>query len=202
MVGRLKEKNYFFSDAGKSLELSRIVFKLCEIAVSESKELPKYCCRSCCDKVTRLNRNIEAFASTCKAAQKVLEDDLIASRQSISQKRYRSGNTPARMEKLRKLPCTMVNASVRKSLSYDQQQGSTSASFILQEKGASRNLFYFKVLLSATKLNLLVFFLLYQNLNAVSIPSLQKCRISTPVKRSVFHKAPALLKKGNKLKYI
>ena len=85
----------------------------------------------------------------------------------------------------------MVNASVRKSLSYDQ--GDTSASFILQEKKASRNLFYFKVLLSATKLNLSVFFLLYQNLNVVSIPSLQKSRIPTPVKRSVFHKAPVLL---------
>ena len=39
---------YSFSDAGKSLELKRIVFKLCEIVVSKSDELPKYCCRSCC----------------------------------------------------------------------------------------------------------------------------------------------------------
>ncbi|XP_074612229.1 uncharacterized protein LOC141866590 [Acropora palmata] len=44
-----------------------------------------------------------------------------------------------------------------------------------------------------TKLNLSVFFLLYQKLNVVSIPSLQKSRIPTPVKRSVFHKAPVLL---------
>ena len=68
--GTAERKKYFFSDAGKSPELKRIVFKLCEIVVSESDELPKYCCRSCCDKVTRLNRNIEAFASTCKAARK------------------------------------------------------------------------------------------------------------------------------------
>ena len=63
--GTAERKNYFFSDAGKSLELKRIVFKLCEIVVSESNELPKYCCRSCCDKVTHLNRIIEAFASSC-----------------------------------------------------------------------------------------------------------------------------------------
>ena len=40
---------YSFSDARKSLELKRIVFKLCEIVVSKSDELPKYCCRSCCE---------------------------------------------------------------------------------------------------------------------------------------------------------
>ena len=41
--------NYIFGDAGKSLELKRIVFKPCEIVVSESDELPNYCCRSCCE---------------------------------------------------------------------------------------------------------------------------------------------------------
>ena len=138
--GRAERKTYFFSDTGKSLDLKRIVLKLCEIVVSESDELPKYCCRSCCEKLTRLNRNIEAFASTCKATQKVLEGDLIANRQSIRQKRYRSGNTPTSTEKPRKLPCTMVSASVRKRLSYDQQQSDTSTS-LLQEKEASRNLF-------------------------------------------------------------
>lgn len=135
--GKAERKNYFFSDAGKSLELKKIVFRLCEIVVSESDKLPKYCCRSCCEKLTRLNRNIEAFASTCKAAQKVLEGDLIASRQSIRQKRYRSGNTPTSTEKPRKLPCTMVTASVRKSLSYDKHQSDTLTS-LLQEKEASK----------------------------------------------------------------
>ena len=91
--GTAERKNYFFSDAGKSLELKRIVFKVCEIVVLESDELPKYCCRSCCEKLICLNRNNEEFASTCKAAQKVLEGDLMASRQSIRQKRYHSGNT-------------------------------------------------------------------------------------------------------------
>ena len=138
--GTATRKNYFFSDAGKSLELKRIVFKLCEIVVSEGDELPKHCCRSCCEKVTRLNKNIEAFASSCKAAQKVLEADLVASRQSIRQKRNRSGNTPTSTEKPRKLPCTMVTASVRKGLSFDQQQSDTSMN-LLQEKEASHNLF-------------------------------------------------------------
>ena len=41
------------------------------------------------------------------------------------------------------------------------------------------------MLLRATKLNLSVFFLLYQNLNGVSTASLQKSRIPTPVKRPV-----------------
>ena len=68
--GTAERKNYLFSDAGKSPELKRIVFKLCEIIVSESDELPKYCCRSCCEKLTRLNRNIETFASTCKLPRK------------------------------------------------------------------------------------------------------------------------------------
>ena len=65
------------------------------------------------------------------------------------------------------VPCTMVTASVRKSLSYDHQESDTSTS-LLQEKEASRDLFYIEMLLSATKLNLSVFFLLYQNLNVVS----------------------------------
>ena len=133
--GKAERKN----DAGKSLELKKIVLKLCEIVLSESDELPKYCCRSCYEKLTRLNRNIEAFASTCKAAQKVLEGVLKASKQSIRQKRSRSGNTPTSTEKPRKLPCTMVTASVRKSLSYDKQQSDTYTS-LLQEKEAS-NLF-------------------------------------------------------------
>ena len=41
--------NYIFGDAGKSLELKRIAFEPCKIVVSESDELPKYCCRSCCE---------------------------------------------------------------------------------------------------------------------------------------------------------
>ena len=41
--------NYIFGDDGESLELKRIVFKPCEFVVSESYELPKYCCRSCCE---------------------------------------------------------------------------------------------------------------------------------------------------------
>ena len=42
---QLEKKIIFFSDAGKSLKLKRIVFKLCEIVVPESDELPKCCCR-------------------------------------------------------------------------------------------------------------------------------------------------------------
>ena len=48
-------KNYFFSDSGKALQLKRIILRVCEIEVSERDELPKFCCRSCHDKVLRLN---------------------------------------------------------------------------------------------------------------------------------------------------
>ena len=119
-------KNYFFSDAGKSLELKRIIFKLCEIVVLETDELPKFCCRSCYEKLIRLNKNVEAFALKCKTAQKAFE------REQITKKRYRSVNSPTSTEKPRKQPCTMVTASFRKSLSFDQNQQSDNAA--LQEK--------------------------------------------------------------------
>ena len=59
-----KRKNYFFSVSGKALQLKRIILRLCEVEVSERDELPKFCCRSCHDKVLRLNKNLEIFAST------------------------------------------------------------------------------------------------------------------------------------------
>ena len=51
-------KNYFFSDSGKALQLKRIILRVCEIEVSERDELPKFCCRSCHDKVLRLNKEL------------------------------------------------------------------------------------------------------------------------------------------------
>ena len=66
--GTAIRKNHFFSDAGKFLGMKWIIFTLCEIVViSETNELPKYCCRSCYEKLTCVNRNIEAFASACKS---------------------------------------------------------------------------------------------------------------------------------------
>ena len=73
-------KNYFFSDSGKALQLKRIILRVCEIEVSERDELPKFCCRSCHDKLLRLNKNLEIFASTCKSTQKELECELKTSR--------------------------------------------------------------------------------------------------------------------------
>ena len=73
-------KNYFFSDSGKALQLKRIILRVCEIEVSERDELPKFCCRSCHDKLLRLNKNLEIFASTCKSTQKELERELKTSR--------------------------------------------------------------------------------------------------------------------------
>ena len=56
--GMTARKNYFFSDSGKALQLKRIILRVCEIEVSERDELPKFCCRSCHDKVLRLNKEL------------------------------------------------------------------------------------------------------------------------------------------------
>ena len=110
-------KNYFFSDSGKALQLKRIILRVCEIEVSERDELPKFCCRSCHDKVLRLNKNLEIFASTCKSTQKELERELKTSRQENIKKRSRTGNTPQSTEKPRKIPHSMVT-SARKRLPF------------------------------------------------------------------------------------
>ena len=102
-------KNYFFSDSGKALQLKKIILRVCEIEVSERDELPKFCCRSCHDKVLRLNKNLEIFASTCQSTQKELERELKTSRQENIKKRSRTGNTPQSTEKPRKIPHSMVN---------------------------------------------------------------------------------------------
>ena len=117
---RRHEKN-FFSDSGKALQLKRIILRVCEIEVSEKDELPKFCCRSCDDKVLHVNKNLEIFASTCKSAQKELERELITSRRENSKKRSRTGNTSQSTEKPRKIPHSMVT-SARKRLPFGNQQ--------------------------------------------------------------------------------
>ena len=121
--GMTARKNYFFSDSGKALQLKRIILRVCEIEVSERDELPKFCCRSCDDKVLHLNKNLEIFASTCKSTQKELERQLKTSRQENIKKRSRTGNTPQSTEKPRKIPHSMVT-SARKRLPFGNQQTS------------------------------------------------------------------------------
>ena len=121
--GMTARKNYFFSDSGKALQLKRIILRVCEIEVSERDELPKFCCRSCHDKVLRLNNNLKIFASTCQSAQKELERELKTSRQENIKKRSRTGNTPQSTEKPRKIPHSMVT-SARKRLPFGNQQTS------------------------------------------------------------------------------
>ena len=123
VVRRPWEKNYFFSDSGKALQLKRIILRVCEIEVSERDELPKFCCRSCHDKVLRLNKNLEIFASTCQSTQKELEREMITSRQENIKKRSRTGNTSQSTEKPRKIPHSMVT-SARKRLPFGNQQTS------------------------------------------------------------------------------
>ena len=85
-------KFYFFSDNGKSIQLKRIVSKVCEVLVDGTDELPKFCCRSCYDKVLRLNKNIEALTEVCRKTQKELEAQL-------RKKRTRTDGTPVSSEK-------------------------------------------------------------------------------------------------------
>ena len=89
----------------------------------ERDELPKFCCRSCHDKVLRLNKSLEIFASTCQSTQKELERELITSRQENIKKRSRTGNTSQSTEKPRKIPHSMVT-SARKRLPFGNQQTS------------------------------------------------------------------------------
>ena len=90
---------------------------------SQRDELPKFRCRSCHDKVLRLNKNLEIFASTCQSTQKELERELITSRQENIKKRSRTGNTSQSTEKPRKIPHSMVT-SARKRLPFGNQQTS------------------------------------------------------------------------------
>ena len=116
-------KNYFFSDSGKALQVKRIILWVGEIEVLERDELPKFCCRSCHDKVFRLNKNLEIFASTCQSTQKELERELKTSREENIKKRFRTRNTPQSTEKPRKIPHSMVT-SARKRLPFGNQQTS------------------------------------------------------------------------------
>ena len=93
-----RKKLFFFSDSGKSFELKRIIFKLCDVVVSETDELPQLCCRNY-DKFLRLNKNIEIFTSTCHSAQKMFERELKTSRQANVKKRSCNGSTPTSTEK-------------------------------------------------------------------------------------------------------
>ena len=90
---------------------------------SQRDELPKFRCRSCHDKVLRLNKNLEIFASTCQSTQKELERELKTSRQENIKKRSRTGNTSQSTEKPRKIPHSMVT-SARKRLPFGNQQTS------------------------------------------------------------------------------
>ena len=111
-----KRKNYFFSDSGKALQLKRIILWVCEIEVSDTDELPKFWCRSCHDKVLRLNKNLEIFASTCQSTQKELERELKTSRQENMKKRSRTGNSTQSTENPRKIPHSMVTSARIKKL--------------------------------------------------------------------------------------
>ena len=117
VVRRKREKTiYFFSDSGKALQLKRIILWVCEIEVSDTDELPKFWCRSCHDKVLRLNKNLEIFASTCQSTQKELERELKTSRQENMKKRSRTGNSTQSTENPRKIPHSIVTSARIKKL--------------------------------------------------------------------------------------
>ena len=115
-------KFYFFSDNGKSIQLKRIVSKVCEVLVDGTDELPKFCCRSCYDKVLRLNKNIEALTEVCRKTQKELEAQL-------RKKRTRTDGTPVSSEKPRKQVKTKEAITAKKSLFKTETSYSNDTSF-------------------------------------------------------------------------
>lgn len=104
-------KVWFFAEAGKSQRLKDIVSKECGVCVEETDDLPKFCCRSCHDKVVRLNNNIESFPTKFKNTQAKPETE----RESNRIKRCRNPGTPVSCEKPAKQPC-IVERKARKSL--------------------------------------------------------------------------------------
>ena len=124
-----QRKVLFFSDSRKTLQLKKIIKKICDICVNASDELLKFSCRSCCDKLVRLNKSVEEFAALCKSAQTSLEKELHPDVQEKN--RPESGNTPSSTEKPRKMPHTMVTSSIRKCLSFNSTQPNENKSSAL-----------------------------------------------------------------------
>ena len=102
-----QRKVLFFSDSGKTLQLKKIIKKICDICVNATDELPKFSCRSCCDKLVRLNKSVEEFAALCKSAQISLEKELHPDVKKRN--RPETGNTPSSTE-------------IRKCLSFNSTQ--------------------------------------------------------------------------------
>ena len=130
-----KESFVFFFDSGKTLQLKKIIKKICDICVNATDELPKFSCRSCCDKLVRLNKSVEEFAALCKSAQISLEKELHPDVKKRN--RLETGNTPSSTEKPRKMPHTMVTSSI-KCLSFNSTQPNENTSSALSiEKDVS-----------------------------------------------------------------
>ena len=81
-----QRKVLFLSDSGKILQLKKIIKKICDICVNATDELPKFSCRSCCDKLVRLNKSVKEFAALCKSAQISLEIELHPEKRGTGQK--------------------------------------------------------------------------------------------------------------------
>lgn len=114
-----QRKVLFLSDSGKILQLKKIIKKNCDICVNATDELPKFSCRSCCDKLVRLNKSVEEFAGLCKSAQISLEKELHPDVKKRN--RPETGNTLSSTEEPRKMPHTMVTSSI-KCLSFNSTQ--------------------------------------------------------------------------------
>ena len=123
-----KESFVFFRQQ-KNFTVEENNKKICDICVNASDELPKFSCRSCCDKLVRLNKSVEEFAALCKNAQTSLEKELHPDVQEKN--RPESGNTPSSTEKPRKMPHTMVTSSIRKCLSFNSTQPNENKSSAL-----------------------------------------------------------------------
>ena len=122
-----KESFVFFRQR-KNFTVEENNKKNCDICVNATDELPKFSCRSCCDKLVRLNKSVEEFASLCKSAQISLEKELHPDVKKRN--RPETGNTPSSTEKPRKMPHTMVTSSI-KCLSFNSTQPNENTSSAL-----------------------------------------------------------------------
>ena len=122
------KESFVFIRQRKNFTVEENNKKICGICVNATDELPKFSCRSCCDKLVRLNKSVEEFAALCKSAQISLEKELHPDVKKRN--RPETGNTPSSTEKPRKMPHTMVTSSI-KFLSFNSTQPKENTSSAL-----------------------------------------------------------------------
>ena len=64
------KQSFVFFRQRKNFTVEENNKKICDICVNATDELPKFSCRSCCDKLVQLNKSVEEFEALCKKVVK------------------------------------------------------------------------------------------------------------------------------------